>query len=241
MSGPPVIAVDGVTKHFPGRVGWFAAKAGSIKAVDGVGFDIQPGRTFGLVSESGCGKSTLAMLLVKLTEPTAGRISLDGESISGLSSRAGGDDDRLRPGAGTGGRYLPPLRNQRCCRACATRRKDPSGHCRIIHLTSEWAFDMATTIKINGVDQTDAAPALAQTGSISRLRFLQKSSRSRRAATVARRLRSSGAGRAVQAARAPIVRRVWACGKAQNCRGEARSAERPLKQMVAGLTAASVR
>ena len=88
MSEPPVIAVDGVTKHFPVRGGLFAAKAGSIKAVDGVGFDIQPGRTFGLVGESGCGKSTLAMLLVKLLEPTAGRISLDGESISDLKGRA---------------------------------------------------------------------------------------------------------------------------------------------------------
>jgi oligopeptide/dipeptide ABC transporter ATP-binding protein len=88
MSEPPLIAVDGVTKHFPARGGWFVGKAGSVKAVDGVGFDIQPGRTFGLVGESGCGKSTLAMLLVKLLEPTAGRIFLDGKSISALKRSA---------------------------------------------------------------------------------------------------------------------------------------------------------
>jgi len=85
MSEPPIIAVDGVTKHFPVRGGLFVAKTGSIKAVDGVGFDIQPGRTFGLVGESGCGKSTLAMLLVKLIEPTAGSIKVDGRDITHVS------------------------------------------------------------------------------------------------------------------------------------------------------------
>ena len=88
MSEAPVITVDGVAKHFPVRGGWAAGKAGAIKAVDGVGFEIQRGRTFGLVGESGCGKSTLAMLLVKLLEPTSGQISLDGKSIADLKGRA---------------------------------------------------------------------------------------------------------------------------------------------------------
>lgn len=88
MSEAPVITVDGVAKHFPVRGGWAAAKAGAIKAVDGVGFEIQRRRTFGLVGESGCGKSTLAMLLVKLLEPTSGQISLDGKSIADLKGRA---------------------------------------------------------------------------------------------------------------------------------------------------------
>jgi len=85
MSAAPVIAVEALVKQFPVRGGWFAGKAGSIKAVDGVGFEISAGQTFGLVGESGCGKSTLAMLLVKLLEPTAGRIRLDGADISGFT------------------------------------------------------------------------------------------------------------------------------------------------------------
>jgi oligopeptide/dipeptide ABC transporter ATP-binding protein len=88
VSEAPVITVDGVAKHFPVRGGWAAGKAGAIKAVDGVGFEIQRRRTFGLVGESGCGKSTLAMLLVKLLEPTSGQISLDGKSIADLKGRA---------------------------------------------------------------------------------------------------------------------------------------------------------
>ena len=51
------------------------------------------------------------------------------------SSRAGGGDDRLRPGTHTSGRELPPLLHQRGRRACATRRKDPSGRCRMIYVT----------------------------------------------------------------------------------------------------------
>jgi peptide/nickel transport system ATP-binding protein len=70
MNEAPVIAINNLVKHFPVRGGWFAGKAGSVKAVDGIGFEIPPGRTFGLVGESGCGKSTLAMLLVKLLEPS---------------------------------------------------------------------------------------------------------------------------------------------------------------------------
>jgi oligopeptide/dipeptide ABC transporter ATP-binding protein len=88
VSEAPVITVDEVAKHFPVRGGWAAGKAGAIKAVDGVGFEIQRRRTFGLVGESGCGKSTLAMLLVKLLEPTSGQISLDGKSIADLKGRA---------------------------------------------------------------------------------------------------------------------------------------------------------
>jgi oligopeptide/dipeptide ABC transporter ATP-binding protein len=88
MNEAPVIAVNNLVKHFPVRGGWFAGKTGSVKAVDGIGFEIRPGRTFGLVGESGCGKSTLAMLLVKLLEPTAGQICLDGRDISGIKGGA---------------------------------------------------------------------------------------------------------------------------------------------------------
>src|SRR5262249_30347587 len=87
-SEPPVVEVTDLAKHFPLRGGLWRRSAGSVKAVDGVGFEIAAGQTFGLVGESGCGKSTLAMLLVKLLEPSGGRIRLDGNDIAGLGGAA---------------------------------------------------------------------------------------------------------------------------------------------------------
>jgi peptide/nickel transport system ATP-binding protein len=88
MTEPAVLAVSNLIKHFPLRRGLWGRKAGFVKAVDGVGFDIAAGQTFGLVGESGCGKSTLAMLLVKLLEPSAGRICLEGQDIAGIRGGA---------------------------------------------------------------------------------------------------------------------------------------------------------
>lgn len=59
-------------------------RAGSVKAVDDVSFDIQRGETFGVVGESGCGKSTLGRALIRLLKPTEGHIYLDGTEIAGL-------------------------------------------------------------------------------------------------------------------------------------------------------------
>jgi oligopeptide/dipeptide ABC transporter ATP-binding protein len=77
----PLLAVEGHTVHFHSRLG-------TIHAVDGVDFTIEPGETVGLVGESGCGKSTLGKAIVGLVAPTRGAIRLDGIAISALSRRA---------------------------------------------------------------------------------------------------------------------------------------------------------
>ncbi len=71
----PLIRVERLKKYFPVRKGLFFQRARSfVHAVDDVSFEIRPGETFGLVGESGCGKTTTGKLLVKLLEPTDGRI-----------------------------------------------------------------------------------------------------------------------------------------------------------------------
>lgn len=63
-------------------------RSGTVKAVDGITFDIRKGETFGVVGESGCGKSTLGRLLIRLLDPTGGEIYLEGEDISRLQGSA---------------------------------------------------------------------------------------------------------------------------------------------------------
>jgi oligopeptide/dipeptide ABC transporter ATP-binding protein len=78
----PVLAVDGLTRHFPVRRGVFGLVSGRVHAVDGVSFAIGEAETLGLVGESGCGKSTVGRTVLRLVEPTAGSIRLDGVDIS---------------------------------------------------------------------------------------------------------------------------------------------------------------
>ena len=78
----PLIEVRDLKKHFPVHKGLFGRTTGTVYAVDGVTFHIDPGETLGLVGESGCGKSTLGRVLVKLLEPTSGQIVLGGEDIT---------------------------------------------------------------------------------------------------------------------------------------------------------------
>jgi len=81
-----VIEARDLTKHFPLRRGLFARVEGAVRAVDGVSFTIDSGRTLGVVGESGCGKSTTAKLILKLEEPTGGEIRFDGQPLAGLGA-----------------------------------------------------------------------------------------------------------------------------------------------------------
>ena len=80
----PLLDVRGLKKHFPIYKGVFSRVRGHVYAVDGVSFHIGRGETLGLVGESGCGKSTVGRTVLKLLEPTEGRIRLDDEDITEL-------------------------------------------------------------------------------------------------------------------------------------------------------------
>ncbi|MBN8943692.1 MAG: ATP-binding cassette domain-containing protein [Rhizobiales bacterium] len=79
-----VLSVSGLSKHFPFRRGLFRAK-GTVRAVDDISFSLGKGETLAIVGESGCGKSTVARLILRLIEPTAGTIRLDGDDITQAS------------------------------------------------------------------------------------------------------------------------------------------------------------
>ena len=81
-SAMPLLEVRGLEKRFPIHAGLFARVSGHVHAVDGVSFRIGRGETLGLVGESGCGKSTVGRTALKLLEPSAGRILVDGADIT---------------------------------------------------------------------------------------------------------------------------------------------------------------
>jgi peptide/nickel transport system ATP-binding protein len=81
-AGEPLLSVQDLRTDYPTRGG------GVLHAVDGVSFDIRAGETVGLVGESGCGKSTLSRTLLRLVNPSGGRIVFDGTDIAPLSEKA---------------------------------------------------------------------------------------------------------------------------------------------------------
>ena len=85
MTQPPILQVEGLTKHFPVQQGFFGGSKSAVRAVDQVSFFLEHGKTLALVGESGCGKTTLARMLLKLLEPTAGRFFIEGKNVAELS------------------------------------------------------------------------------------------------------------------------------------------------------------
>ncbi|MGR9243999.1 ABC transporter ATP-binding protein (plasmid) [Rhizobium leguminosarum] len=80
----PLLKVENLTKHFPIGGGFLKRSHQVVRAVEGISFSVDAGETFCIVGESGCGKSTVARLMMRLTDPTGGRVLIDGIDIAGL-------------------------------------------------------------------------------------------------------------------------------------------------------------
>jgi len=83
----PLLDVEGLTKHFVARRSVLGRPTATVKAVDGASFSLRSGETLALVGESGCGKSTVGRLVLRLIEPTAGRVRFAGRDIFAMPER----------------------------------------------------------------------------------------------------------------------------------------------------------
>ena len=84
----PLLKVEGLVKHFPIKGGIFGREVDKVHAVDGVSFELQAGETLGVVGESGCGKSTTGRCVLRLIEPTAGKVWFEGQDVTAMDKHA---------------------------------------------------------------------------------------------------------------------------------------------------------
>ncbi len=87
MTPGPLLEVQDLAKRFEVGGSWLGRHRRVIRAVDGISFSLEAGETLGLVGESGCGKSTTGRLILRLIEPSAGRIRLEGRDLLDLPAR----------------------------------------------------------------------------------------------------------------------------------------------------------
>jgi oligopeptide/dipeptide ABC transporter ATP-binding protein len=88
MGEKPLLQIDDLDKYFPVGGGILSKPRAWVKAVEGVSFSVRRGESFGVVGESGCGKTTLGRLIMRLVDPTGGRILFDGRDITRLDRKA---------------------------------------------------------------------------------------------------------------------------------------------------------
>ncbi|WP_439402507.1 ABC transporter ATP-binding protein [Bradyrhizobium sp. DASA03068] len=84
----PLLKVENLTKHYPVATGFLKTTGPVVRAVEDVSFSVAAGETLCIVGESGCGKSTVARLLMRIVEPTGGRVLIEGTDIASLDARA---------------------------------------------------------------------------------------------------------------------------------------------------------
>lgn len=83
---PDLIRVEHLTKHFPVRGGILQREIARVQAVDDVSFTIKQGETLGMVGKSGCGKTTIGRTILRLTEPTSGKMEFAGKDVFALNA-----------------------------------------------------------------------------------------------------------------------------------------------------------
>ena len=85
-SQDPILKINNLKTYFPVRNGFFGGITSYVKAVDNISFDVYKGETLGLVGESGCGKTTCGRTILRLEEPTSGKIVYKGKDVSTMNS-----------------------------------------------------------------------------------------------------------------------------------------------------------